>query len=98
MKEDENTAADLSTVDKKTGDEDSAENVTERRLARCEEGIGVLAQELLNVKSLPLEGGRLIRGMDARLKLLTKLVDLLCDALEKHGMMQRRPKGATDVN
>ena len=66
MNEDESTktAAALSskTEDKKTGDEDSTENVTAKRLAIIEEGLSVLAREILSVKSLPLATERLSRG------------------------------------
>jgi hypothetical protein len=62
------------------------------------EAVAVLAAELLRLREMEVATARLVQGMDARIKLLTALVDHLRGVLEKHGMVPPRPRGVTNVN
>ena len=67
-------------------------------IEQLREAIGVLAREVLSVKSIPLATEKLVRGMDARIRTLTRLVDHLHNILEKNGMVPPLPTGGVDVN
>jgi hypothetical protein len=62
------------------------------------EAFGVLAAELLNLREMELGTAKLAQGMDARIKLLTALVDSLRSVLERHGLVPPRPTGDLNVN
>jgi hypothetical protein len=69
---------------------------------KTEEGVreafGVFAAELLNLREMEVATARLTQGMDARIKLLTALVDSLRNVLERHGMVPPRSTGDLNVN
>jgi hypothetical protein len=76
-------------------------NVTVTKLDTIEqlsEAVGVLAAEVVRLNDVLLGTGRLAQGMDARITLLTKLVDQLRSILEKHGLVPPLPIGDLNVN
>jgi hypothetical protein len=88
-------------TDDKRSDGDSMENATAVKLETVEdirEAFGVLAAELLSLREMEVATARLAQGMDARIKLLTALVDHLHGVLGKHGMVPPRPKGGSLAN
>ena len=62
------------------------------------EAVGVLAAELVNMKAVQEAQGKLLQGMDQRIKLLTALVDADHRALQAHGMVPPPQKGCVSVN
>jgi hypothetical protein len=73
------------------------DNVTEKRLAKLEEGVAVLAAEVVRLTEVQVATGKLTRRMDERVKLITALADYLYAALEKRGLVSSRPKGGHPI-
>jgi hypothetical protein len=81
-------------------DEDSMQNatVTLETAEDFREAISVLAREVVNLREMEVATARLVQGMDARITLLTKLVDQLRAILEKHGLVPPLPRESFNVN
>jgi hypothetical protein len=62
------------------------------------EAVGVLAKGQIELETRVTALTQLVQGMDARIKLLTALLDSHHDVLERHRMVPPRPKGHINVN
>ncbi len=73
-------------------------SINDLNTEQLREGIGVIAAEVLRLTEVQKSQGELIINMDARLKLLSALIDHLHDALTKLAGSPQRPKGGSHVN